>query len=112
MAVYLANTGLQLLNKGDSLDEKFLMQWFHEAKRIPAQQGAYYTKMLESGLTVIFRTIVDNEHLQIVGLDMHMSGRCIWTGKPLVQVGKGEPLSITLLMTNVSEKTAFIATLV
>ncbi len=112
MAVYLANTGLQLLSKDGTLDQKPLMQWFHEAKRIPAQQGSYYTKMLDSGLTIIFRTVADKEDLQIVGLDMHMSGRCLWSGKPLVQIGKGEPLSLTLLMTNDSEKSAFIATLV
>ncbi len=112
MAVYLANTGLQLLSKDGNLDQKPLMQWFHEAKRIPAQQGAYYTKLLDSGLSVVFRTVVDAEDIQIVGLDMHMSGRCLWSGKPLVQIGKPEPLSLTLLMTNASEKSAFIATLV
>ncbi len=112
MAVYLANTGLQVLLKDQELDQKQLMHWFREAKKIPASGGAYYTKVLESGLSVIFRTLPQGDDLQIAGLDMHMNGKCLWRAKPLVQVGKSEVLSISLLMTNVAEKSAFIATLV
>ena len=112
MAVYLANTGLQMLLHDGALDQEQLMRWFKEAKRIPATDGAYYTKVLDSSLSLIFRTRVHGDDLEIAGLDMHMGGKCVWRAKPLVQVGRSEALSITLLMTNVSEKSAFIATLV
>ena len=112
MALYLANSGLTLLAKDGVLDQKVLMRWFKEAKRIKATGGTYYTKLLDSGLTLIFRTVVQNDDVEIAGVDMHLSGRCVWSAKPLTQVGKGEVLSITLLMTNVSERSAFIATLV
>lgn len=112
MALYLANSGLTLLAKDGELDQQQLMRWFKEAKRIKATGGAYYTKLLDSGLTLIFRTIVQNDDVEIAGVDMHLSGRCVWSAKPLAQVGKGEVLSITLLMTNVSERSAFIANLV
>ena len=112
MAVYLANAGLEMLMKGDSLDEALLMQWFNESQRIPAVQGAYYSKLMASGLEFVFRTIKQGGDLQIAGLDMHMSGRCIWQAKPLSRVGIGETLLVTLLMTNQDESVAFIADLI
>lgn len=112
MAVYLANTGLEILMKDDSLDESVLMQWFKESQRIPAVQGSYYSKLLKSGLEIVFRTVKQGEDLQIAGLDMHMSGRCIWQAKPLSRVGVGETLLVTLLMTNPDETSAFIADLI
>jgi hypothetical protein len=112
MALYLANTGLEVLLKDGALDQKKLMHWFGEAVKIPVPNGAYYTKVLDSGLTLIYRTVSKEQDLEIAGLDMHMSGRCLWSAKPLAKVGQGEALSVTLLLTNPSEKSAFIATLV
>jgi hypothetical protein len=112
MAVYLANTGLECLLKDGSLDQKQMLAWFEKAKRIPTSYGFYATKVLQSGLTIVFRVLTKNNDTEIAGVDMHMSGRCVWSAKPLVRIGEGEALSITLLMTNPSEKSAFIATLV
>ena len=112
MAIYLANTGLELLIKGDSLDEEQLLTWFKEAKRIPAVQGAYYSKLFDSGLELVYRTVQQGDDLQIAGLDMHMSGGCLWMAKPLARVGEGEALAVSLLMTNADESSAFIADLI
>lgn len=112
MGLYLANTGLESLIKGDSLDEQQLLTWFREAKRIPAVQGAYYSKLFDSGLELIFRSVKQGDDLEIAGIDMHMSGSCLWRAKPLSRVGVGEPLAITLLMTNSDETSAFITDLV
>ncbi|HKL56991.1 MAG TPA: hypothetical protein VJ854_01220 [Sphaerochaeta sp.] len=112
MGLYLANTGLESLIKGDSLDEEQLLTWFREAKRIPAVQGAYYSKLFDSGLELVYRTVKQGDDLEIAGLDMHMSGRCLWMAKPLSKVGVGEPLAISLLMTNADETSAFIAELI
>ncbi|MDY0288152.1 MAG: hypothetical protein RBR15_04930 [Sphaerochaeta sp.] len=112
MGLYLANTGLESLVKGDSLDEEQLLTWFKEAKRIPAVAGAYYSKLFDSGLELVFRTVQQGDDIQIAGIDMHMSGRCLWRAKPLSKVGVGEPLSISLLMTNADETSAFIADLI
>ena len=112
MAIYLANTGLESLIKGDSLDEEQLLTWFREAKRIPAVQGAYYSKLFDSGLELVFRSVKQGEDLQIAGLDMHMSGACLWMAKPLSRVGMGEPLAVSLLMTNADETSAFVADLI
>ncbi|NMA23205.1 MAG: hypothetical protein GX938_06835, partial [Spirochaetales bacterium] len=108
MALYFSNTGLEALLDGDRIDERQMSAWMGEAERTDVEGGAYYTKRFASGLTIIFRTIAD----ELVGLDMHMSGRSIWTAKPLMRVGEQEPLSITMLMTSRSEQSAFIATLV
>lgn len=112
MAVYLANTGLEVLLKDGSLDQKQMLTWFESAKRIPTSYGFYATTVLPSGLTVVYRVLTKGDDVEIAGVDMHMSGRCLWSAKPLVRIGEGEALSITLLMTNPSEKSAFIATLV
>ncbi len=112
MAIYLANVGLDLLIKGDSLDEEQLLTWFREAKRIPAVQGAYYSMLFDSGLELVFRSVKQGDDLQIAGIDMHMSGSCLWRAKPLSRVGLGEPLAVSLLMTNSDEKTAFITDLI
>lgn len=112
MAIYLANTGLELLIKETSLDEEQLLTWFKEAKRIPAVQGAYYSKLFDSGLELVFRSVKQGDDLQIAGLDMHMSGGCLWMAKPLSKVGLGEPLAVSLLMTNADESCAFIADLI
>ena len=112
MAIFLANTGLELLIKGDSLDEEQLLSWFREAKRIPAVQGAYYSKLFDSGLELVFRSIKQGEDLQIAGIDMHMSGGCLWMAKPLSRVGVGEPLAVSLLLTNADESSAFIADII
>ena len=112
MAIFLANTGLELLIKGDSLDEEQLLSWFREAKRIPAVQGAYYSKLFDSGLELVFRSIKQGEDLQIAGIDMHMSGGCLWMAKPLSRVGVGEPLAVSLLLTNADETSAFIADII
>lgn len=112
MAVYLANTGLEMLMKEGGLDQKPLLKWFSQSKRLQAMHGAYHTLILDSGLELIFRTIPQGEDVQIVGLDMHMSGKCVWSAKPLARIGVGEPLFITLLLTNSSETSAFIADIV
>jgi len=112
MAVYLANTGLEILLKDGSLDQKQMLEWFKEAVRIPTKYGFYATKVLQSGLTLVYRVLAKGADMEIAGLDMHMSGRCLWSAKPLVRIGETEALSITLLMTNPSERSAFIATLV
>ena len=112
MAIYLANTGLDLLIKGESLDEEQLLIWFREAKRIPAVQGAYYSKLFDSGLELVFRSVKQGDDLDIAGIDMHMSGGCLWMAKPLARVGVGEPLAVSLLMTNGDETSAFIAELI
>jgi len=112
MAVYLANTGLEILLKDGSLDQKQMLAWVEEAVRIPTKYGFYATKVLQSGLTLVYRVVAKGSDTEIAGLDMHMSGRCLWSAKPLVRIGEGEALSLTLLMTNPSERSAFIATLV
>ncbi len=113
MAIYLANTGLELLIKGDSLDQEQLLTWFKEATRIPAAvQGAYYSKLFDSGLELVYRTVKQGEDLEIAGLDMHMSGGCLWMAKPLARVGIGDVLAVSLLMTNSDESSAFIADLI
>jgi len=112
MAVYLANTGLEVLMKDGGLDQKQLLKWYGQSKRIPAMHGSYHTLLLDSGLELIFRAVPQGEDVQIVGLDMHMSGKCVWTARPLARVGIGEPLFITLLLTNSSETSAFIADIV
>ncbi len=112
MGIYLANTGLEILIRGDSLDEEQLLTWFKEAKRIPAVQGAYYSKMFDSGLELVYRTVKQGDDLQIAGLDMHMSGDSLWMAKPLSKVGVGEALAISLLMTNSDETSAFIVDLI
>ncbi|MDT4762028.1 hypothetical protein [Sphaerochaeta sp. PS] len=112
MPIYLANTGLEVLIKGPSLDEEQLLTWLREAKRIPAQQGAYYSKLFDSGLELVFRSVKQDSDLEIAGLDMHMSGRCLWQAKPLAKVGIGEPLLVSLLMTNADESSAFIIDLI
>lgn len=112
MGLYLANTGLESLIKGDSLDEQQLLLWFREAKRIPAVQGAYYSKLFDSGLELVFRSVKQGDDLEIAGIDMHMSGSCLWMAKPLAKIGVGEPLAISLLMTNADETSAFIAELI
>lgn len=108
MAFYISNTGLDALVADGAIDETQLRRWYAEAPQVPAQGGFYRTKLLESGLAIIFR-VVDDE---IVGIDMHMQGRSIWEARPLLRVGEQESLSITLLMTSKSEQCAFIATLV
>ncbi len=112
MGIYLANTGLELLIKGTSLDEEQLLTWFREAKRIPAVQGAYYSKLFDSGLELVYRSVKQDDDLQIAGIDMHMSGSCLWMAKPLSRVGEGEALAVSLLMTNSDETSAFIADLI
>lgn len=112
MAVFLDNTGLEVLLKDGSLDQKQMLAWFEQAKRIVVRQGLYATKLLDSGLTVIFRVVSHGSSMEVAGIDMHMSGRCIWSAKPLVRIGTAEPLAITLLMSNPSESCAFVATLV
>ena len=112
MAIYLANTGLDLLIKGDSLDEEQLLTWFRQAKRISAVQGAYYSKLFDSGLELVYRSVKQGDDLEIAGIDMHMSGSCLWLAKPLSRVGVGEALAVSLLMTNADETSAFIADLV
>ncbi|HPZ16781.1 MAG TPA: hypothetical protein PLX25_08940 [Sphaerochaeta sp.] len=108
MALYITNTGLEALVVDGAIDERQLLAWYEEGETVSAQGGSYRTVVLESGLAIIFRVVED----EIVGIDMHMKGRSIWTGKPLLRVGEQEPLSITLLMTSQSERSAFIATLV
>lgn len=108
MALYISNTGLDALVVDGTIDEAQLRQWYAEATEVAAQGGFYRTKVLDSGLAIIFR-VVDDE---IVGVDMHMQGRSIWEAKPLLRVGEQERLSITLLLTSKSERSAFIATLV
>ncbi|WP_320127403.1 hypothetical protein [uncultured Sphaerochaeta sp.] len=112
MAVYVENSGMGFLVKEGSLDQDRLLQWFKESTRIAAVQGAYYSKLFDSGLEILFRTVNQGDDLQIVGVDMHMSGRCIWQAKPLATVGLGEPLLVSLLMTNPDETCAFIADIV
>ncbi len=107
MALYISNTGLDALVVDGEIDEAQLRRWYDEATQVPAQGGFYRTKVLESGLAIIFR-VVDDE---IVGVDMHLQGRSIWEAKPLLRVGEQESLSITLMMTSKSEQSAFIATL-
>lgn len=75
-------------------------------------QGAYYSKLFDSGLELVFRSVKQGEDLQIAGLDMHMSGACLWMAKPLSRVGMGEPLAVSLLMTNADETSAFVADLI
>lgn len=108
MAMYFSNTGLEVLLDGDQIDEKQMQIWAQEATVTEIEGGAYYTKRLDSGLLIIYRVFEE----QLVGLDMHMSGRSIWEAKPLMQVGEQEPLSLTVLLTNRSESASFIATLV
>ncbi|MCK9548152.1 MAG: hypothetical protein M0Q37_06530 [Sphaerochaeta sp.] len=108
MALYVSNTGLDALVVDGGIDETQLRIWYGEATETEAHGGLYRTKVLDSGLAIIFR-IVDDE---IVGIDMHMQGRSIWEAKPLLRVGEQEPLSITLLLTSKSERSAFIATIV
>jgi len=112
MAVYLENTGTEFLAKDGSLDQESLLQWFKESKRIEAVQGAYYSKLLDSGLEIVYRTVRQGDDIQIAGVDMHMSGRCVWNAKPLSTVGIGEPLLVSLLMTNADETCAFVADLI
>jgi hypothetical protein len=112
MAVYLENTGTEFLAKEGVLDQELLLQWFKESKPIKAVQGSYYSKLLESGLEIVFRTVAQGDDLQIAGIDMHMSGRCVWQAKPLSTIGLGEPLLVSLLMTNANETCAFIADLI
>ncbi|MDT3358470.1 MAG: hypothetical protein LIR47_03905, partial [Spirochaetota bacterium] len=57
MAVYLANTGLEILLKDGSLDQKQMLAWFEDAVRIPTSYGFYATKVLDSGLTLVYRVL-------------------------------------------------------
>ncbi len=108
MALYVSNTGLEALVVDGALDEHQLLRWYGEATETVVSGGVYRTKVLDSGLAIIFRAIDD----EVVGIDMHMKGRSIWSAKPLLRIGEQEVLSMTLLMTNQSERSAFIATLV
>jgi hypothetical protein len=108
MALYPTNTGFDDLIIDGALDEQQLTRWFEEATIHPAEGGSYRTKRFESGLLIIFREV----EKRVVGIDMHMGGRSTWSAKPLIQVGEEEPLSLTLMMTNRSESSLFIATLV
>jgi hypothetical protein len=112
MALYLEHTGTEFLANEGKLDQDRLLRWFRESRKIPAAQGAYYSKLLDSGLEIIFRTVKTGDDLQIVGVDMHMSGRCVWKARPLSTVGIGEPLAVSLLLTDVGERCAFVADLV
>lgn len=113
MAIFLANTGLDILVQGDSLDEEQLLAWFKEATVTPALQGgAYHDKVFDSGLSLVFRSIRKGDDLQIAGMDMHMKGSSVWMAKPLSLVGKGEPLAIALFMTNPDENCSFIVELI
>lgn len=108
MALYLSNTGLESLVVDGAIDEQQMLAWYDAGTTTTVEGGSYRTTVLDSGLTIIFRVIED----EIVGIDMHLKGRSIWTAKPLLRIGEQEPLSITLLMTSQSEQSAFIATLV
>ncbi|MCI2127821.1 MAG: hypothetical protein LKK25_00260 [Sphaerochaeta sp.] len=109
MALFLTNTGLSTLKYGDSLDEATLLALMEQGKRNATANGeVYYTRLLDSGLELVFRVSEREGGVDVYGLDTHMAGRCVWTAQPVVTVGKPEYLGMDLLLTDPSQHCAFV----
>ncbi|MFA6775716.1 MAG: hypothetical protein WCR76_05560 [Sphaerochaetaceae bacterium] len=109
MALFLANAGLGCLMRGKNLDETLVLPLLERSTRSEDEGGgAYYTCLMDSGLELVFRVQEREDGLEMMGLDTHMGGRCVWTASPVVSVGKPEYLGMQLLLADPGQRNAFV----
>ena len=108
MPLFLDNTGLSCLKKGKDLDEQAFQGFLEKSRRdeVPGG-GAYYTYLFDSGLELVFRVVENEGNREVMGMDTHMGGRCVWMGKPVVTVGQMECLGMQLLLSDPGESCAY-----
>ena len=108
MALFLTNTGLSCLIEGKELDSKQMLSLFQQSKKYEVESsGCYYSYVFDSGLELVFRVSEVQKEQEILGVDVHMSGRCIWKAKPVNFIGEPQFLALSMLMTNPDESVVF-----
>lgn len=110
MAVFLHNLGLDFMACEGELLDAYLKPLFHRAEIREAHGGYYATALLESGAEFIFHALPDGEDLNVIHVDIHMKGACIWKGHPFFMLDdESNPLSATIAFSNSDETGVYVA---
>lgn len=112
MPLFLANTGLECMMKDGQLDQKVMDGFIEKSQvmQVPDGKGFCCSYLFESGLE-LFSRVPDPQTSEAM-VDMHMSGKCIWTVKPVTLLPQDGFFDFALLASDVDEKNACMVNLV
>ncbi|MCI6673855.1 MAG: hypothetical protein MR519_05830 [Spirochaetaceae bacterium] len=109
MGLFLANTGLECLRKGDQLDERLVgeLKTLGKEEKVGTDGSAYLTYSFPSGLELVFRMGGD----AIIDGDMCYEGHSLWQAKPAVTIPTRGYLSLDLVLVDLAGRNGFAASI-
>ncbi len=111
MPIFLRNVGLQSLVGADGqLDDELLVQMMQHgrARKSVNSPLMYIVAPGESGVEFVYTVIPQGGELQVLGLDLHVGGPCIWKGYPFMKV-IDEPSRLCIAFSNADQSAVFTA---
>jgi hypothetical protein len=86
MPIFVRNLGLEYLIDQNGLSERALLEMYAKSVPLVTRSGRYDTYELPGNVLIIFKSIMIEDELRIIGTDTHYKGSCVWTVHPFMDV--------------------------